>query len=63
MQDFSGALIKLLVIANSDWFIALFAPVVIGQSNKCTLVLAFQQSFKNCRNTLIVISPYDSIIS
>ena len=33
-RDFSRALSKLQVIArNSDWFIALFAPVVIGRSN------------------------------
>mgnify|MGYP006862608481 CR=1 FL=1 len=34
MRDYSRALIKLQVIAkDSDWFIALFAPVVIGQCN------------------------------
>ena len=33
-RDFSRALSKLQVIArNCDWFIALFAPVVIGRSN------------------------------
>ena len=33
-RDFSRALSKLHVTAmNSDWFIALFAPVVIGLSN------------------------------
>ena len=33
-RDFSCALGKLHVIArNCDWFIALFAPVVIGRSN------------------------------
>ena len=33
-RDFSRALSKLKIIAgNSDWFIALFAPVVIGRSN------------------------------
>ena len=33
-RDFSRALSKLQVIArNSDWFIALFAPVVIGRNN------------------------------
>ena len=33
-RDFSRALSKLQVIArNCDWFIALFAPVVIGGSN------------------------------
>jgi len=32
--DFSRALSELHVIArNCDWFIALFAPVVIGRSN------------------------------
>ena len=34
MHDFSYALSKLQVIAkNSDWFIMLFAPIVIGESN------------------------------
>ena len=34
MSDFSRPLSKLQVIArNSDWFIAMFAPVVIGRSN------------------------------
>ena len=34
MRDFSRALSKLQVIArNCDWLVALFAPVVIGQSN------------------------------
>ena len=34
MRDFSRALSELQVIArNYDWFIALFAPVVIGQNN------------------------------
>ena len=33
MRDFSRALSKLQAIAtNSDWFITLFAPVVIGWS-------------------------------
>ena len=33
-RHFSRALSKLQVIArNSDWFIALFAPAVIGRSN------------------------------
>ena len=33
-RHFSRALSKLQVIArNSDWFIVLFAPVVIGRSN------------------------------
>ena len=33
-RDFSRALSELQVIArNCDWFIALFAPVVIGRSN------------------------------
>jgi len=43
-QDFSRALSKLHVIAwNSDWFIARFAPVVIGV---IALVLVFRQSFE-----------------
>ena len=33
-----------LLLRNSDWFIALFAPVVIGRS---TLVLFCRQSFEN----------------
>ena len=34
MRDFSRSLSKLHGIAtNSDWFIALFAPAVIGRSN------------------------------
>ena len=34
MRDFSRALSKFEIIArNCDWFIALFAPVVIGWSN------------------------------
>ena len=34
MRDFSRALSKFQIIArNFDWFIALFAPVVIGWSN------------------------------
>ena len=34
MRDFSRALSKFQIIArNYDWFIALFAPVVIGRSN------------------------------
>ena len=33
-HDFSRALSKFQIIArNCDWFIALFAPVVIGRSN------------------------------
>ena len=33
-RDFSRALNKFQIIArNCDWFIALFAPVVIGRSN------------------------------
>ena len=33
-RDFSRALSELQVIArNCDWFIAMFAPVVIGRSN------------------------------
>ena len=37
--DFSRALSKLQVIASdSDWFIALFSPVVIGRSNNFDIV-------------------------
>ena len=32
---------------NSDWSIALFAPVVIDHTNIIDLVLVFQQSFEN----------------
>ena len=43
-RDFSRALSELQVIArNCDWFIALFAPVVIGRSN---IALVFRQSFE-----------------
>ena len=46
-HDFSRALSRLPVIAtNSDWFIALFAPVVI-RLRKITLVIVFQQSFQS----------------
>ena len=42
---FSCALSKLQVIArNYDWFISLFAPVVIGV---IALVLVFRQPFEN----------------
>ena len=34
-----------IITKNSDWFIALFAPVVIGRV--VTLVLVFRQSFEN----------------
>ena len=35
VRDFSRALSKLqVIVGNSDWFIALFAPVVIGRGNK-----------------------------
>lgn len=38
---FSRALRKLEVIAkNSDWFIALFAPVVVGWSNYSDIALS-----------------------
>ena len=50
MHDFSHALSKLRVIArNCDWFIALFAPVVIGGSNNnyYCFGFGFQQSFEN----------------
>ena len=44
---------KLGVIArNSDWLVALFVPVVTGWSYYGTLVLVFQQSFKNCSERL-----------
>ena len=47
-RDFSRALSELQVIAtNCDWFIVLFAPVVIGRSNCFGLVLVFRQSFEN----------------
>ena len=46
-RHFSRALSELKVIArNCDWFIALFAPVVIARSN-CFQVLVFRQSFEN----------------
>ena len=48
-RDFSRASSELQVIArNSDWFIALSDPVVIGRSN--WLVLVFRQSFENRSN-------------
>ena len=34
------------ITSNFDWFLALFAPVMIGRSNDC-FVLVFQQSFEN----------------
>ena len=50
--DFSHPFSKLCgeIVRNSDWLIALFAPVVIGWSN--TLVLVFLQSFENCSRLL-----------
>ena len=33
---------------NTDWFMALFVPVMIGQSDY--LVLVFRQSFENRSN-------------
>ena len=49
-RDFSRALNKLQVIArNCDWFIALFAPVVVGRGN-FALVLVFRKSFENRSN-------------
>ena len=46
MRVYSRTLTKLQVIArNSDCFIALLAPVVIGQSNYFGIGL---QSFENC---------------
>ena len=48
-RDFSRASSELQVIArNCDWFMALFVPVVIGQSDY--LVLFFWQSFENRSN-------------
>ena len=39
-RDFSRALNKLQVInSDSDWFIALFSPVVIGRSDNLILVV------------------------
>ena len=58
MRNFSGALRKSQVISsNSDWFILLLAPVMIGQSNMIitviiTLVLVFQRSLLYIRLTL-----------
>lgn len=50
-RDFSRALRKLHVITkNSDWFIRLFTPVVIGQNNYFCRV--FHQSFENRSITL-----------
>ena len=50
---FSRALRKLHGITrNCDWFIALFAPVVIGPG--MTLVLDLGQSFENRSNILPV---------
>ena len=47
-QFFSRALSTLQAIArNSDWFVELFAPVVIGRSNYFG-TLIFRQSFENC---------------
>ena len=46
MRDFSRPLSKLQVIArNSDWFIALFAPNVIGRSDY--FGIGFRQPFDN----------------
>ena len=48
-RDFSRALIKLVVIAkSSDWFIVLFAPVVIGPSHDETQVGLSGSTFKEC---------------
>ena len=45
-RDFSRASSEIQVIPrNCDWFMTLFLPVVIGQSD--TLVLVFRQSFEN----------------
>ena len=44
--------LKLLLIAwNSDWFMLLLAPVVIGWSNKLVLVFG-QYSFENFESHL-----------
>ena len=40
-----------VITRNSDWFIVLFAPVVIGQSNHFGIV--FRQSFEN-RSTIML---------
>ena len=40
-------LVTCVFALNSDWFVALFAPVVIGQGNYCTLVLVLQHSIEN----------------
>ena len=48
-RDSSRAFSELQIIArNCDWFIALFAPAVIGRSNCFGLV--FRQSFENRSN-------------
>ena len=36
-----------MIARDSDWFIVLSAPVVIGGSNNIALVLVFRQSFEN----------------
>ena len=51
-RDFSRALRESQVVdRDSDWLLALFAPVVIGRSY-ITLVLVLQQSFENRSNTV-----------
>ena len=53
-RDFSRPLSKLQIIArNFDWFMALYAPVVIGRSI-IALVLVFRQSFENRSISTIV---------
>ena len=47
-RDSARTLSELQVVGRyCDWFIALFAPVVIGRSSYCTLVLVLRQSFEN----------------
>ena len=52
MRDFSRALSKLQLTArNSNWFIALFDPVVISRSNYFWYRF-FRQSFENRSNCI-----------
>ena len=47
-RDFSRALSKCQIIArNCDWFIALFAPIVIGRSNCFGFGFGFSTVFEN----------------
>ena len=62
-RDFSRASSELQVIArNCDWFIALFAPVVIGRGNCFGFGFNFRQSFKN-RSTISVILKLRSCLA